>query len=271
MSLADKTKTPPNNLQELFDKAIKFIHEKKGYKPSLLQEKEIRALIDETYNVFYNAMSFGIKGSEIPEEMLTALKTNIFQFSGFKTHQQMKEVGKFLLDDKEKVKPFSKFKQDVAQVSEDYNKNYLKAEYQFAIASSQSAARWSEYSEDTERYMLQYRTANDDKVRQSHQSLHEVTLPKSDPFWKSFYPPNGWRCRCTVVEVLASKYEKSDSKTAITNGEVATTRLNKEEKNTMEMFRFNPGQKSIVFPEKHPYYKDKKEVLPIINKMQNGK
>lgn len=183
----------------------------------------------------------------------------------------MKEVGKLLLDENDKIKPFSKFKNDVVQVNTDYNKNYLQAEYQFAVGSSQSAARWSEYSNDTERYMLQYRTANDDRVRASHQILNEVTLPKDDPFWASYYPPNGWGCRCIVVEVLARKYEKSDSKTAITNGEVATTKLNKDEKNTMEMFRFNPGQKSIVFPDKHPYYQDKKEVQPIITKIQNGK
>ena len=269
--MADKYKTPPNKLEELFEKAIKYIHDKKGYKAADLKEKDIKALIEETNNVFNMAIDFGIMDNEIPDEMLSALRNNTFQFAGFKTHQQMKEVGKLLLDENDKVKPFSKFKNDVAQVNADYNKTYLEAEYQFAVGSSQSAARWSEYSDDTERYMLQYRTANDDKVRASHQILNETTLPKDDPFWAAYYPPNGWRCRCTVVEVLARKYKKSDSEASIKNGEKATTQLNKDGKNTMEMFRFNPGQKSIVFPDKHPYYKDKKEVQPIITKIQNGK
>lgn len=271
MELADKFETPPNKLEELFEKAIKYIHKKKGYKVEYLKEKDIKALIEETNMVLLMGVNFGVKDSEIPEEMLTALRNNTFQFSGFKTHQQMKEVGKLLLDENEKIKPFTKFKNDVAQINDDYNKNYLEAEYQFAIGSSQQAARWSEYSDDTERYMLQYRTADDDKVRASHQALHKITLPKDDPFWAAYYPPNGWRCRCTVVEVLARKYTKSDSEEAIKSGVIATTKLNNSGKNTMEMFRFNPGQKNIVFPEKHPYYKDKKEVQPVINKLQNGK
>ncbi len=97
------------------------------------------------------------------------------------------------------------------------------------------------YSDDTERYYLQYRTAGDDKVRDSHRTLNGITLPKDDPFWLYYYTPNGWRCRCQVVEVLASKNEKSNSKTATAKAKDATTAIGKSGKNTLEMFRFNPG------------------------------
>uniref|UniRef100_A0AA94F0J5 Phage head morphogenesis domain-containing protein n=1 Tax=Flavobacterium columnare TaxID=996 RepID=A0AA94F0J5_9FLAO len=65
------------------------------------------------------------------------------------------------------------------------------------------------YSDDTERYYLEYRTAGDDRVRDSHAALNGIVLPKRRPFWQKYYTPNGWRCRCHVVEVLASSNTKA--------------------------------------------------------------
>ena len=53
------------------------------------------------------------------------------------------------------------------------------------------AAKWENYAEDGDDYLLQYRTAGDDKVRPEHAELNGVTLPQSDSFWDTYYPPNG--------------------------------------------------------------------------------
>jgi len=73
--------------------------------------------------------------------------------------------------------------------------------------------------------------------------------------WPSYYPPNGWRCRCQAVEVRKSKYEESDSAKALESGEKATTQIGKDGKNRLEIFRFNPGKEEKLFPPKHPYNK----------------
>ncbi len=116
------------------------------------------------------------------------------------------------------------------------------------------AAKWNEFS-NSDRYELQYRTADDNKVREEHAALNGITLPKSDPFWIYYTPLNGWKCRCTTVEVLKGKYTTSNSDKANKAGETATTQIGKDGKNRLEIFRFNPGIQKVVFPPAHPYTK----------------
>ncbi len=44
----------------------------------------------------------------------------------------------------------------------------------------------------------QYIAVMDKRVRPSHAILHEKVYPADHEFWTSNYPPNGFRCRCTV-------------------------------------------------------------------------
>jgi len=216
----------------------------------LAKTKEYKNLITETGSFFESA----ITDNDVPEEMAKSLKNDVFVFSGLKTNAQLFEASRLLLNEDNKMKSFSEFSRDIKKIKEDYNQNYLEAEYQFAVSSAQSAANWANISND---YDLQYRTANDDKVRASHTILHNITLPADDAFWISYYPPNGWRCRCTAPQVRKGKYDVSDSKKSIANGEKATTQIDKDGKNKLAIFRFNPGMTKKVFPPEHPYTKVK--------------
>ena len=104
-------------------------------------------------------------------------------------------------------------------------------------------------------YYLQYRTARDERVRSSHRPLDRITLPADDPFWDEFFPPNGWNCRCNVVQVGKNSRRPSNSAKAIARGRAATTQLDSKGRNKAKIFRFNPGKKQKVFPDKHPYFK----------------
>lgn len=235
------------------EKAFKQLHKKGSYSPEDLQnEKAYQDLIKKTFDVF----DFAITDNDMPEQMTNALREDAYLFGSLKANAQLFEASKLLLDNDGKLKPFSELSKEFDRLNVSYNKNYLEAEYEFAVASSQMAAKWSELG-TSDRYNLQYRTAKDERVRASHQALADITLPKEDPFWSSYYPPNGWRCRCTSVEVLKSKYETSDSDNSISAGEKATVEIGKDGKNRLEIFRFNAGQKRVVFPPTHPYNKVK--------------
>jgi SPP1 gp7 family putative phage head morphogenesis protein len=236
-------------LLKTVETAFKRLHKNGKYAPEdLAKTKAYKDLISQTSTIFNGA----IADNDIPEAMVKSLKEDTFIFSGLKTNAQLAEASQLLLTDDGKVKSFSAFSKDVESIKANYNENYLEAEYQFAVSSSQSAGNWANISND---YDLQYRTAGDDRVRDSHDKLRDVTLPTDDAFWLSYYPPNGWRCRCTAVQVRKGKYEVSDSTKAIAEGEKATKQIGKDGKNKLEIFRFNPGIQKVVFPPTHPYTK----------------
>lgn len=136
---------------------------------------------------------------------------------------------------------------DVQKIDKIYNSHYLRAEYNFVQSSAEMAAKWERISEDGDRCNLQYRTAGDGKVRPEHAALNGVTLPPSDPFWEEYYPPNGWNCRCTVVQVRKSKYPETPRDEAMARGEDALQR------DTKGIFHFNPGKEQKSMPDYNPY------------------
>ena len=231
----------------------------------MMKEEPLRKLINESNRILNRAVDEGIHDNQPPEEMLQKLRNDVFVFSGFRTHAQLREASDLLVTGNGKIKPFSQFSRDVQAIHKTYNRDYLEAEYQFAIGSAEMASKWAGFEADGDRYNLQYRTAGDSKVRDAHAALANTTLPVSDPFWDSYLPPNGWRCRCVTVQVRAGKYPVDNSVDAIKKGDRATTSIDKKGNNRDEMFRFNPGKQQVIFPPQHPYRKAQEGVGKIIN------
>lgn len=229
-------------------KAFKHLAEKGSYSPEDINEKPYRELIQATYEVFNTTITDNV----ISPTLKRALQNDAFLFGGLKTHAQLFEASKLLLDENGNIKSVTKLQEELDKLNVEYNRNYLEAEYQFAVQSSLSADQWERSSE---RYNLQYRTASDDRVREEHKALHGITLPKDDPFWMEYYPPNGWRCRCRAIQVRKEKYPESNSEEALNKGDRATTQIGKDGKNRLEIFRFNPGVRLKLMPPEHPYNK----------------
>ena len=179
--------------------------------------------------------------------MRKRLQQSDYVFSGIKTFHELNEAFPSLIDSNGNRKTFEQFLNDVRKIDTTYNRNYLRAEYSFCQASAQMAANWEQIEADGGRYNLQYRTANDDKVRPEHAELNGVTLPPSDPFWRIYYPPNGWNCRCTAVQVRKSKYPETPHEEAMQRGQQATA------KDKRGIFQFNSGIEQKTFPDYNPY------------------
>lgn len=181
------------------------------------------------------------------DTMRRRLQRSDYIFSGIKTFHELNEAFPSLLDENGNRKPFEQFLNDVQKIDKTYNQNYLRAEYNFVQSSAEMAAKWEQYAEDGDRYYLQYRTAGDEKVRPAHAELNGITLPQSDSFWESYYPPNGWNCRCTVVQVRKSKYPETPHDEAMARGESAL------EDDKKGIFRFNSGKEQKAVPDYNAY------------------
>ena len=194
-----------------------------------------------------SVLDSGFQQTEMSDAMRRRLQRSDYIFSGIKTFHELNEAFPSLLDENGNRKPFERFLNDVRNIDRTYNENYLRSEYNFVQASAEMAAKWEQFQQDGDRYYLQYRTQHDDKVRPEHAALDRVTLPIDDPFWEEYYPPNGWNCRCTVVQVRKSKYQPTPHGQAMALGEQATG------KDTKGIFHFNPGIEQKTVPDYNPY------------------
>ena len=224
---------------------MKILYKVEGsqFRVEILEKPQMQEFID----THAKALDSSFQQVQMSDVMRQRLQQSNYIFSGMKTFHELNEAFPSLIDENGNRKPFEQFLNDVQKIDRTYNRNYLRAEYNFCQASADMASKWEGFMQDSDRYNLQYRTARDKKVRPEHAALDRVTLPMTDSFWKEFYPPNGWNCRCTVVQVRKSKYPETPHDEAMALGEEATG------KDTKRIFRFNPGIEQKSFPDYNPY------------------
>ena len=247
LSLAsgDSVCLPNEEVCKGFKDAMKVLFHQKGssFSIDILADKNVQGLIEAHTSV----LDRNLQRLEMSDLMRQRLTRSNYIFSGIKTFHELNEAFPSLLDSNGNRKTFEAFLNDVRKIDKTYNSNYLRAEYNFVQSSAEMAAKWERFSEDGDRYNLQYRTANDGKVRLEHAALNGVTLPPSDPFWEEYYPPNGWNCRCTVVQVRKSKHPATPHEEAMALGVEALQR------DTKGIFHFNPGKQNKTVPDYNPY------------------
>lgn len=186
-----------------------------------------------------NILSFNFSSPDF--EALAKLTENVYHFSAAKNYHELKDLS-LAIRDGNKIRSFEEFEAKAKEITNKYNVSWLRSEYNHAIAASQSAARWNEFSKnkDTMPY-LQYQAVMDNNTREDHAALHGVIKPITDPFWDTYMPPNGWGCRCEAVQLPGSNYEPTPNE-------------NINVPYVPPLFRTNFGKYGIVFPKSHPYF-----------------
>lgn len=73
--------------------------------------------------------------------------------------------------------------------------------YETNLSTAYAAGRWSQLTEPETLAAFpywQYVHSGAQHPRKQHQAWNGLTLRADDPFWRTHYPPNGWKCGCRV-------------------------------------------------------------------------
>lgn len=219
-------------LLDLFAKLARRVFDVKG-KPLPLDE----ALAQHYDAHLQAAVTLGYEAHDSAQAAF--LRENVQLFSQAKTAHATEALNELLLDADGNLKPWPHFKEEALALHQQYNVNWLRAEYEHAVASAQMAARWQDFEPAD---LLEYQTVGDDRVRPEHAALDGITRPADDAWWLSHYPPNAWLCRClAVVAAPGARLTPRSILPALPEPD--------------PLFAGNVGVTGIIFPEEHPYFR----------------
>lgn len=172
---------------------------------------------------------------------LENLTKNAFKFSASKDFHILQDMTNALRDG-DRVRSFDEFRAEVDKINVKYNQNWLRTEYNQAIAASQATARWQEFQDNAKAMpFLQYQAVMDSNTRPDHQRLHGVIKRIDNPFWNTHFPPLGWGCRCEVIQLPGKNHKETPDGSF-------------QKPDVPPQFRENFGKKQQLFSDKHPYY-----------------
>jgi SPP1 gp7 family putative phage head morphogenesis protein len=176
--------------------------------------------------------------SQSDQRMLEALQSNLTVFNAFKNHAEIIDLHAALIDDDGNLRSFDDWLKKAKAIDTTYNVHYYRAEYNHAVNSSMMISRWQQFQEEKDiTPNLRYEAIMDARTRDSHRNLNGTIRPIEDPFWQTYFPPNGWNCRCEAIQTDEPANAVPDKLPKLG-----------------EMFDRNPGQEQSIFDvDKMPY------------------
>ena len=172
-------------------------------------------------------------------EMSLMMQRQMLRFCVAKNHSEMMSLQRLAAGRQGSNRSFEEFAERAARLHSLYNGAYLRTELDTAQTAVETGMTWQDVEQDKDIFpSLRYETAGDEHVRASHRILDGIVRPVDDDFWNTYYPPNGYNCRCTVVQTSER-----------------TTRLGMDKPLPIpELFEMNLAKKKYMFPPNHPYF-----------------
>lgn len=171
-----------------------------GVEPSRNIEPE---LFEATFKALTDAVNigFGEIAYEKPDlEFVRLLNNSAKWFAARKTALQVLQLIALTKDEEKGTKrPFREFRKLAEGVLTNYNKTWLKTEYDTAIAAARSARDWQNFEAEADLYPnLEYMRTVSATPRQEHLAYVGIIRPINDPFWNTHLPPIAFNCKCSV-------------------------------------------------------------------------
>jgi SPP1 gp7 family putative phage head morphogenesis protein len=173
--------------------------------------------------------------------MLAHLVENTYSFAAAKNYTQLRQLTQALVEDG-KLRTYSQFKKAAFEINDTHVNQWLKAEYELAVAGSQMASKWVDITENAGTKILEFDAVLDSKTSDGCRLLNGVRKPVDDPFWNAYYPPNHFNCRSTVRQHFEGSTTPDHSITY------------PDDKKVPPMFRVNLAKQKLAFPPGHAYW-----------------
>lgn len=82
----------------------------------------------------------------------------------------------------------------------------LETIFRTNLQTAYAAGHWQQIQETKAGApFLMYDAVMDNRTRDEHAAWDGLVLPADDPWWQTHYPPNGWNCRCGVIQLSAEQ------------------------------------------------------------------
>lgn len=85
----------------------------------------------------------------------------------------------------------------------------LQTIFQVNMQTAYAAGHWQQIQDtkDSAPYLM-YDAVDDGRTRPEHAAWDGTILPADDPWWQDHMPPNGWNCRCSVIQLSAAQVKE---------------------------------------------------------------
>ena len=217
----------------------------------------------ELLRIINKATVDGLSESDVPptheEEFYQSLLHSNEVFAAFKTHVMGTDMAAQLTDSNGKLKPFAKWKEDVADISSHQTGAWLQTEYDTAVLRAHQAADWREFERNKDVMPnLRWMPTTSPDPESTHRQFwtEKLTLPVDDPFWDEHHPGDRWNCKCSL-EATDDDINRPDD-------------LKPDP--PQQGLENNPGKDGHLFSQEHPYFPDKCKNCPYnVNKVHKIK
>lgn len=136
--------------------------------------------------------------------------------NNYDLQERLKEVVKELTENPDIKNIQDEFVRRAQELIPQYNytgeeprEGVLRTNLRTAMTSAYHAGLWGKVKQAGIYRYLQYKTREDERVREEHQSLADKVFNIDDPVWQTIYPPNGWNCRCYTTPLTHDEMQET--------------------------------------------------------------
>lgn len=152
------------------------------------------------------------------EALCEKAKTRAFTVSGISRQDQVTAIQRAIQKILDEGGTLDDFKDQISEIIELQGWTGKKAHritniFRTNMQSAYMAGRYEQLQKTTKlRPYWRYLAVGDKRTRPSHMALDGKVYPADHPFWDSYYPPNGFQCRCTVQSLSDRQVKKNGYK-----------------------------------------------------------